>query len=494
MRPQHGYAAAVSTRVIARRYTLEVPEPAAPGSTVWRGRDSTNGGAVVVTLLDEHPEVDTTLAALVAVRHPALPVVLDHGIDGVTRYVVTPARTGQSARARLLAAGRLDAADAAEAGAELADALAALHARGLVQGAFDLDRIAADETGPLRLEDLATGGLARPADQPDDDLRQLATVLRDLLGLSADANPLEAEGVPPRLAGLLQSLASFTPPPARDARDALRRVARESTAGWEPFAGMSAAAPVAAEQSVGDAPVGPRNRGLKLVVAALAVAVLVLAVIVAIGLVNRRDADQRAAQTVLPGPITTVIDSNTVEGGSVIETATAAIETTTAAVTQPAGPSRTPRALRIATVTPLDPAGDTTENNDQARFAIDGSPKTGWSTEIYKQGAIQKKLGVGLELHLAVPSRLRRIALVSAPVGATVVIYGVRGTPPTKAPRDWPQLTDPKELKRATSLIPIRHVAPLTDILIWITGLPPVKGGYAVTFNDIRLTGVPIGA
>ena len=86
-----------------------------------------------------------------------------------------------------------------------------------MQGAFDLDRIAADETGPLRLEDLATGGLARPADQPDDDLRQLATVLRDLLGLSADANPLEAEGVPPRLAGLLQSLASFTPPPARDA-------------------------------------------------------------------------------------------------------------------------------------------------------------------------------------------------------------------------------------------------------------------------------------
>ena len=58
----------MSTRVIARRYTLEVPEPAAPGCTVWRGRDSTNGGAVVVSLLDEHPEADTTLNALVAVR------------------------------------------------------------------------------------------------------------------------------------------------------------------------------------------------------------------------------------------------------------------------------------------------------------------------------------------------------------------------------------------------------------------------------------------
>jgi hypothetical protein len=74
------------------------------------------------------------------------------------------------------------------------------------------------------------------------------------------------------------------------------------------------------------------------------------------------------------------------------------------------------------------------------------------------------------------------------------VIYGVRGAVPTKAPRDWIQLTDPKELKRATSVIPIRRAAPLTDVLIWITGLPPVKGGYAVAFNTIRLTGVPTGA
>ena len=82
----------MSTRVIARRYTLEVPEQGVPGCTVWRGRDSTNGGSVVVSLLDDHPDVDTTMNALVAIRHPALPVVLDHGVDGATRYVVTPAR------------------------------------------------------------------------------------------------------------------------------------------------------------------------------------------------------------------------------------------------------------------------------------------------------------------------------------------------------------------------------------------------------------------
>lgn len=477
----------MSTRVIARRYTLEVPESAVPGCTVWRGRDSTNGGAVVVTLLDEHPAVDATLAALVAVRHPALPVVLDHGIDGVTRYVVTPARSGRSARVRLLADGRLAPADAAEVGAELADALAALHARGLVQGRLELDHVVADEQGPLRLEDLATGGLARPADQPDDDLRRLAAILRELLGLSADANPLEAEGVPPRLAGLLQSLASFTPPPAADARDALRRIARESASDWEPFAGGAAPA-VAAPVALAEGGPAPRNHGLKLLVGVLALAVAVLAVVVVVGVVDRRDADQRAAETALPGPISTVYDPATVEGGSVTE----ATATTTEA--QPVGPDRTPRTLRIATITPLDPAGDITENNDQARFAIDRSPKTGWSTEIYKQGVIEKKHGVGLQLHLAVPSRVRRLAITSAPIGATVVIYGVRGPVPARAPRDWTQLTDPKELNRSTSVVPIRRAAPLTDVLIWITGLPPIKGGYAVMFRDIRLTGVPTGA
>ena len=477
----------MSTRVIARRYTLEVPEQGVPGCTVWRGRDSTNGGSVVVSLLDDHPDVDTTMNALVAIRHPALPVVLDHGVDGATRYVVTPARAGQTARARLLASGPMGAADAAECAAELADALAALHARGLVQGQLDLDRIVADESGPLRLEDLATGALARPADQPDDDLRRLAAVLRDLLGLPAEANPLEVEGIPPRLAGLLQSLASFTPPPASDARDALRRIAREAATEWEPFAGAAGpavAVPVGAEAEAVTMP--SRNRGLKIVVAALAILVVVLAVIV---IVDRRDADQRAAETALPGPISYVSETSAVSTGevdTVVDTATTEA--------QPVGPDRTPRALRIASVTALDPAGDVTENNEQARFVIDRSPMTGWSTEIYKQGVIEKKRGVGLALHLAVPSRVRRVAITSAPVGATMVIYGVRGAVPSRAPRDWTQLTDPKELERATSAIPIRRAAPLTDVLIWITGLPPVKGGYAVTFNDIRLTGVPTGA
>ena len=59
-------------------------------------------------------------------------------------------------QARLATEGPLPAEEAAEFAAEVADALAALHARGLVQGRLGLGTIVRDEGGPLRLEDCAT--------------------------------------------------------------------------------------------------------------------------------------------------------------------------------------------------------------------------------------------------------------------------------------------------------------------------------------------------
>ncbi|MEI7439254.1 MAG: hypothetical protein WCK20_06275 [Thermoleophilia bacterium] len=472
----------MSSRVIARRYTLEVPEAPAPGRMVWRGRDAVSGGAVVVTLLDEHPQVDATLAALVAVRHPSLPVILDHGIDGVTRYLVTPARAGQTARLRLADRGQLTGADAAALGAAIADALATLHERGLVQGTVSLDALVLDETGPPRLEDLATGGLARPADQPDDDVRALAAILREVLTIPDDANLLEFPGLTPRFAGLLQSMASINPPAAASARDALRRIGDgqqplAGATGWEPFVPVETPVREQSERS---------NRGLKVLVGVLAVGVVVLAVVAAVAVVDRRDANQSAVITGLPGPVTTVINTDTVEGGTTTEQQTTA--------TVPTGASHVPRPIRIVGITPLDPAGDRQENNQDAHFAIDRSLSTGWSTEIYKKSTLGNKGGVGLALRLVMPSRVTQLVLRTAPVGATIALYAVRGTEPTTAPRGWITLTEPVTLHRSRAVLRIRHRAPVTTVLVWISGLPAERGAYVLRINDIRVVGVPSGA
>ena len=475
----------VSSRVIARRYALEVPEASAPGREVWRGRDAVSGGAVVVTLLEEHPQAEATLAALVAVRHPSLPVILDHGVDGETRYLVTPARAGQTARLRLSARGQLTGADAAALGAEVADALATLHERGLVQGTVSLDALILDETGPPRLEDLATAGLARPADQPDDDVRALAAILRELLAVSDDANLLEVPGLSPRFAGLLQSMASINPPSAASARDALRRIddGLQPLAGsvdWEPFAPLEAP-----QREVGER----GNRGLKLLVGGLAVAVVVLAVVAAIAVVDRRDAEQRAVTTGLPGPVTTVANTTTVEGWTTTEeSSTATVETV------PTGPNLTPRPIRVVGITALDPVGDLEENNADVRLVIDDSRRTGWSTEIYKNSTLGNKGGVGLALRLVQPSRVTRLVFQTAPVGATISLYAVRGSEPTTAPRGWDTLTEPVTLQRGRAVLRVRHRAPVTTVLVWVSGLPAERGAYVLRINDIRVVGVPIGA
>ncbi|MBJ7333923.1 MAG: hypothetical protein JHD05_04795, partial [Thermoleophilia bacterium] len=379
----------------------------------------------------------------------------------------------------------LTGADAAALGVAVADALATLHERGLVQGVVSLDALILDETGPPRLEDLATAGLARPADQPDDDVRALAAILRELLAISDDASLLEVPGLSPRFAGLLQSMASINPPSAASARDALRRIddGLQPLAGsvdWEPFAPIETP-----QREVG----GRGKRGLKLLVGALAVVVVVLAVVATIAVVDRRDAEQRAVTTGLPGLVTTVPNTATVDDWTTTEELAA-----TTIETVPTGANRRPRPIRVVGIMALDPAGDRQENNGDARFVIDRSRKTGWSTEIYKSSTLGNKGGVGLVLRLVQPSRVTRLVLRTAPVGATISLYAVRGSEPATAPRGWTTLTEPVTLRRDRAVLRVRHRGPVTTVLVWISSLPSERGAYVLRINDIRVVGVPIGA
>ena len=316
-------------------------------------------------------------------------------------------------------------------------------------------------------------------------MRALAAILREVLAISDDASLLEVPGLSPRFAGLLQSMASINPPSAAHARDALRRIddGLQPLAGsvdWEPFAPIEAPQREAGERG---------NRGLKLLVGALAVAVVALAVVVAIAVVDRRDAEQRAVTTGLPGLVTTVANTATVEGWTTTEESV-----TTTVETVPTGPNRMPRPIRVVGIMALDPAGDRQENNADTRFVIDRSRKTGWSTEIYKSSTLGNKGGVGLVLRLAQPSRVTRIVLRTAPVGATIALYAVRGSEPATAPRGWITLTEPVTLRRGRAVLRVRHRPPVKTVLVWVSGLPAVRGAYVLRISDIRVVGVPIGA
>jgi len=475
----------VESRRIARRYALDVPDRATPGSRAWRARDEHTGGAVLVVVLDDGPTADATLAGLGRMRHLALPVVLDHGADeDGSRYVVTPLPAGAPARAGLRSG--LAGADLARFGAELADLLAALHGDGLVQGSLSLDELVLDAAGRPRLERLATAGLARPPSRPDDDLRALSALLRELAGAAPEADLLAVPGMPPRLGALLMALASAAPPDARSASGALRRIA--DTVGrdpLEPFTDL----PVAPSGPGG----GRRRRGLQVLVAVLFVGVAALGAIALAEVIDRRDAEQRAAQG-LPGPVTTVAPTATATTPLVLPTATTeTVETVEPATADPSAPRRVQR-IAIADVEAIDPGGDRVENGDQARRAIDRSPISAWRTEEYKAADLGGKDGIGLVLRLEVPARVTAVRLRALPQGATVQLFTVRGSVPETAPRGWTPLGEPTTLRRVRTTLRVERRRSATTLLVWITELPGPPGAHFVEIADVRVLGYPRGA
>ncbi len=467
-------------RLLAGRYALDVP--LVPGR-VWRGRDVTTGGAVTVTVLPDAPGADAALAAIAAARHPALPVVLGHGVEGARRYLVTPVGSSPPARAALAGRGAPPVgADLAALGAPLAEALAELHRHGLAQGALDLDHVVLDPVGPPRIEDPALGGLASPPAGPDDDVRALGALLRDAARVPADADLLARPGFPPRLAGLLAAMQSTSPPTAADVAATLRGIA-------------DGRAPVAAAPATAiEVPAAPRRRGLAVLVGVLAVAVAVLAAVAVATVVDRRD---RAEQG-LPGPITTVVpaaaDTTPLEVPTAPPPTTADDPVVTAVEEAPAGAATAPRRLRVVRVTAVDPGGDNRENADTAVRVTDRRRGSTWSTEVYRDAGFGGKDGVGLVLELEVPSRVTRVTIAAAPAGAEVTIYAVRGALPERPPRDWRAASATRVLRPGRTAVAVTRRVPATAVLVWLSRVPCTGGGCSVAIGDIAVVGVPRGA
>ena len=464
----------VSSRVIAQRYALGLPEPSVPGCTQWRARDAVTGGAVIVALLDQSQAEDEALAALATARHPSLPVVLDHGVDGSIRYVVTPARSGTPLRARLALRAQLTPLEVADLGSRVADALAELHSRGLVQGRLTPDTLVLDETGLPRIEDPATGGLAHPPLAQNDDLHALGLLLRTVARAADTGNLLDAPGITPQLAALIQSLGSAQPPSAADVRDVLRRSTRSAPhsaaeSAWEPFAPPVDALPARRSAAV--------PRGLVVLVSGLVLIVAVLAAIAVATLVDRRDARQRVEAGGMPGLVTTV---------------PAAAADPAPAV--PPAVARRIRRLSVASVTTSDPIGLDGENSARAGLAVDSSRTTAWSTETYRAADMSGKLGVGLILRLAAPAQVRRLVVRAAPAGATVTVYAASGAEPAAIPAGWDVVSDTVRLGGSVTTLRLDRRRPATSLLVWVSQLPPGPGGFSVAISDLRVFGLPRGA
>jgi hypothetical protein len=153
-------------------------------------------------------------------------------------------------------------------------------------------------------------------------------------------------------------------------------------------------------------------------------------------------------------------------------------------------PSSGAAKLRIANASTLDPApsGDGEENTDRAARAFDGDDATLWNTNIYQQqfGPGGLKKGVGLVLDLGARKEVSSVAvtLVGADTDLQVRLADNQGG----------ALTDYTKVAASTGasgrvVLSLDKATQGRYVLIWLTKLPSVNGGYRGQISEVVIRG-----
>ena len=166
-------------------------------ATVWRGEDPLLARAVAVKTLDPRLAEDEALrirfrreaVAAAAVAHPNIVATYDTGEDDGVAYIVMELVEGATLRQAIDLHGALPPARAADIAAQVADALAAAHARGLVHRDVKPSNVLVQLDGRVKVTDF---GIAKAADQTADELTRTGSVF----GTARYLAPEQLEGQP----------------------------------------------------------------------------------------------------------------------------------------------------------------------------------------------------------------------------------------------------------------------------------------------------------
>ncbi|HTS15735.1 MAG TPA: Stk1 family PASTA domain-containing Ser/Thr kinase, partial [Candidatus Sulfotelmatobacter sp.] len=153
-------------QVLGHRYQLEEEIAAGGMATIWRARDEQLGREVAIKIL--HPEYGRDAAfvarfrqeatAVAGLSHPNIVSVFDLGTDEAGPYIVMEYVDGQDLAAILRDRGAIPITAAARIALQVADGLAAAHARGIVHRDIKPGNILLTLSGQVKVVDF---GIAR---------------------------------------------------------------------------------------------------------------------------------------------------------------------------------------------------------------------------------------------------------------------------------------------------------------------------------------------
>jgi Tol biopolymer transport system component len=171
---------------------------------VYRARDTRLGREVALKVLPvevagdpgRRRRFEREARAVAALNHPAVLALYDVGdVDGVA-FLVTELLEGETLRARL-GRGPVSCEQAAEWGAEVADALAAAHARGIVHRDVKPENLLLTRGGRLKVLDFGLAkDLSVAGDAPESTTLSALTGAGLVLGTLGYLSPEQARGEP----------------------------------------------------------------------------------------------------------------------------------------------------------------------------------------------------------------------------------------------------------------------------------------------------------
>ena len=462
-------------------------------ATVWRGEDPLLARAVAVKTLDPRLAEDEALrirfrreaVAAAAVAHPNIVATYDTGEDDGVAYIVMELVEGATLRQAIDLHGALPPARAADIAAQVADALAAAHARGLVHRDVKPSNVLVQLDGRVKVTDF---GIAKAADQTGRRAhpyrhrrrhrplpgtratrgspgrrtgRRVFTgpgAVRDADGPCAlrgghrnrDCGRPTHHSVAPRRRHPTRHRAR-TRPRGRPA------LARDPDDRWPNAAAMrDALAPFRVA-------VPDRGADATMPVAAAAAAARRVSRAHASRDHQRRDRRWYTGHG-LGGALALGI------GGGYAGFVLATDKTSS---TTPEKPSASAAAaLKIVGVTTFDPEGDNgNEHPDEAALAIDGDRATVWTTEAYRQANVGGKAGVGLILELSGTARVSAVDLTSPDSGWDAQIYVAPEPATTLA--GWGTLRSTGTNLGTSATLRLDTRPPGQFVLVWLTRLPP---------------------
>lgn len=182
-------------RILAGRYELQQPIGRGGMGQVWSALDTRLRRQVAVKTVDLDASTDSVAAerfrqeaqATAALSHPNIVTIFDSGVDGGTAFIVMELLSGPSLEELVRTEGALDVDRALDYGAQVAAALGAAHAAGIVHRDIKPSNLMLDARGTLKVVDF---GIARLDQERSSQLTATSTVV----GSAPYLSPEQATG------------------------------------------------------------------------------------------------------------------------------------------------------------------------------------------------------------------------------------------------------------------------------------------------------------